>query len=277
NVDLSEVAHAVAEVLGLGDDEVMVTDVREDRLILDILRKTVRAEQIFGKKQELLRRLSKIPGVIVTEETTIHSEGILGFIAVDEEMAREVIERSKQMVLEIKSKIAKRAIVFPTGFEIKRGIVKDTNTPLIVERFEKEGYTVSKGDPLEDDEEHIASSILEAISMGYGVIIITGGIGAEDKDKTVEGVLKVDPNAALSYITRYEVGTGRHVKDGVKIAVGKVGETTIITLPGPTEEVNLCLEIVIQGLSRGLSKHELANEIAGVLRKRLSKIAHNSV
>lgn len=275
NVDLGEIARVTAEVLELRNDEVIVTDVRENKLVLDVLRKTIYAEQIFGKKDELLKRLSEIPGVTVTEETTIHSEGVLGFIALDKETANKVVERSKQMMEEMRDKIAKRVIVFPTGFEVKRGMIKDTNTPLIAEWFKREGYTVTRGCPLDDDENHIASNIINAISMGYGVIIITGGVGAEDKDRTVEGILKVDPDAATPYIVKYEVGTGRHVKEGVKIAVGKVGEATIIALPGPTEEVKLCLEPVVQGLLQGLNKHELANKIANVLRARLNKMKHN--
>jgi len=274
NADLGEIARVAAEVLESKRDEVIVTDVRENHIVLDVMRKTVYTEQIFGKKDELFKRLSELPGVIITEETAIHSDGILGFIALDKETAREVTEHSKQIVNEIKSKVAKRAIVFPTGFEVKRCMIKDTNTPMIAERLEKEGYKVAKEQILNDDEDHIASNILDAISTGYGLIIITGGVGAENKDKTVEGVLKVDPDAATPYVVRYRIGTGRHVKDGVKIAVGRVGETTIIALPGPTEEVKLCLEAVVQGLSRELNKHTLANYIADVLRKRLSKMKH---
>lgn len=274
DVDLREIACAVAEALALKGDEVIVTDVKENRVVLDVLRKTIHAEQIFGKKDELLKKLSEMPGVVITAETTIHSEGVLGFIALDRETAGEVIERSKQMINEVKNKIAKRAIIFPTGFEVEKGIIKDTNTPILTEWFEKEGYEVTKGSPLEDDENQIASNILNAISTGYGVIIITGGVGAEHKDKTVEGVLKVDPNAATPYIVKFNVGTGRHVKEGVRVAVGKAGEAIIIALPGPTEEVKLCLEVIVQGLSQKLDKYTLADNIANVLRKRLIRMKH---
>lgn len=274
NADLREVASAVAEALALKEEEVIVTDVRENRIVLDVLRKRIHAEQIFGKKDELLKRLSEVRGVTVTTETTIHSDGILGFIALDKETAGKAIECSKQMINEIKNKIAKRAIIFPTGFEVEKGIIKDTNTPLLAERLEKEGYEVTKGPTLNDDENQIASNILNAVSMGYGVIIITGGVGAEDKDKTVEGVLKVDPKAATPYIMKFNVGTGRHVKEGVRVAVGNVGEAMIIALPGPTEEVKLCLEVIVQGLLQKLDKFTLADNIANALIKRLFKMRH---
>lgn len=274
--NLNKIAQVTAEVLGLNQDEVIVTDVRENHIVLDILRKTVYAEHIFGKKDKLLKRLSVLPDVIVTEKTTIHSEGILGFIALDEDNGKKVIKRSQQIVEEIKSKVARRTIVFSTGFEVKRGTIMDTNTPMIAERLEKEGYRVTRGHTLEDDERQIASNIWDATHRGYGLIIITGGIGAEDKDRTVEAILKVDPNAATAYVVKFGMGTGRHVKDGVKIAVGKVGETTIVALPGPTDEAKLGLEAVILGVSQGLDKHALANQVAEILRKRLRGKMANS-
>ena len=48
--DLGACALAVARALGLNPDEIMVTDALEDRLTLDILVPTVRAEQIVARK-----------------------------------------------------------------------------------------------------------------------------------------------------------------------------------------------------------------------------------
>ena len=60
NANLKEIAKTIAEVLSLREDEVLVTDVRENILVVDILRKTITVKQIIGKKNELLRRLSQI-------------------------------------------------------------------------------------------------------------------------------------------------------------------------------------------------------------------------
>ena len=48
SVNLQVLGRAVAEVLELGADEVLVTDVRDQGVTLDILRRTVIAEQIVG-------------------------------------------------------------------------------------------------------------------------------------------------------------------------------------------------------------------------------------
>lgn len=269
NADLNEFATVVAEVLGLTGEEVMVTDVRENSIVVDILRREVYAENIYGKRKELLRRLSALQGISLSEKTSIHSEGVLGFIALDEKEAEQVIERTKKIEEDIKEKMVKRAIVFSTGFEVQKAAIKDNNTPMIAARLEKEGYTVTIGRTLEDDEHNIAMSISRSIDRGYGLVITTGGVGAENKDRTVEGILQIDPEAATPYVTMYHKGTGRHEKEGVRIAVGKVGNTTIIALPGPNQEAKLGIDVAIDAIKANLDKKGIATNIAQALRQNL--------
>lgn len=271
HANLNKIASTFASILGLQENEVSVTDVGEDYIVLDVLQESVQAEQIYGKKRELIRSLSNMPEVLVTEETDIHSEGILSFISLDENLAEDVIETTARIVDEIKGKITKRAIVFPTGFEVKGGMIEDTNTPMIAEMLGKEGYDVKRGPVLDDDESVIASAIDEAVNDGYGLILTTGGVGAEAKDKTIEGVQKIDKDVAISYVLKYRIGTGRHVKDGVRIAVGKSGISTIIALPGPNDEVKIALNTIIPNLSKEIKKSELAEKIAGSLKRKFTK------
>jgi len=275
--NLNDVAATVAEVLELGRDEVLVTDALHDVVTIDILRKTVDAYHLVGKRERLLHQLDQLPGVEITDETSICSEGMLGWIALDEPEAREALERSEKMVEEIRKTMAKRAIIFSTGFEVSSGQIEDTNKPTIAKRLEAEGYSVNEGPALQDDERLISTALKQAIeSDGYGMIITTGGVGAEKKDRTVEAILSLDPKAATPYISKYEQGTGRHHKDGVRIAVGRVSDCLIVALPGPNDEVRSSLEILIDGLRRSWSKELLAEKLAENLRKKLrEKMKHN--
>ncbi len=275
-VDLNLIATKIADVLNLKHEEVIVVDVRVGVITIDILRKTVKAEDIFGKKEAIIQALSNVPGLTLTKKTAIHSEGILGMIDLDEAEAHEVLKKSEKMGEEILKKIRKRVIVFSTGFEIKQGLIKDTNTPYIVERLSREGFDVKVGAVLDDDKEDIAFILHNALNSGFGLIITTGGVGAEDKDKTIEGLLIVDPKGSTPYLTRYSKGTGRHDKDGVKIGVGRVGESTIVALPGPNDEVKLAMELVIEGIKEGWDKWVLAERIASRLRVRLRDYSHNT-
>lgn len=267
--DLNRVAEVVADVLGIERTSVLVVDVRDDHITLDILRRTLQAEQVYGRKAELLRRLATVGGVTITDQTEIHSDGILGMIALEENEARDVIGRSSAMAADVAARVSRRACVFPTGFELRRGMIRDTNTPYIQSALEERGFQVTCGEVLEDDKDWIAGRIRRAVNEGFGLVITTGGVGAQSKDRTVEAVLAVDPEAESPYILHFTQGTGRHEKDGVRIAVGVVGCTTIVSLPGPNDEVRTALPVLIEAIGKGRSRTELASALAGALRAKL--------
>jgi len=267
NANLSDVAAHAAHVLGLDKSEVLVVDYRNGAMTLDIMNTCLNACSIVGKKDQLLRELDGLPGISVSEDTSIHSDGMLGWIAMDEEMAKQALRKSNGMVSEIMENISKRVIVFSTGAEVAEGQIEDTNTPAVMRRLASEGYMVARGQTLKDDRIFISAKLREAADHGgYGLIVTTGGVGAEDKDHTVEAVSAMDPEAATPYICHFEVGTGRHVKDGIKIAVGEYNGTVIVTLPGPNDEVEASLDVLVKGLKTGQPKNILAENLAANLR-----------
>ena len=272
NANLTEIAAQAAVILGLDRNEVLVVDYRNASLTLDILNTCVNAYSIVGKKQQLLDGLNSLPGVSVSTETSVSSDGMLGWIAMDQGPAVQALHRSEQMASEILRNISMRVIVFSTGAEVAQGQIEDTNTPAIAQRLSAVGYKVTQGETLKDDRLFIAAKLREVAEYGgYGLIVTTGGVGAEDKDHTVEAVKDLDQEAATPYICHFQVGTGRHVKDGIKIAVGSYNDTLIVALPGPNDEVMASMRVLSEGLKDGLDKHLLAENIAGNLREILRK------
>jgi molybdenum cofactor synthesis domain-containing protein len=271
-VNLTELARAAAQALGLEASEVMVVDVRQDLVTFDILRQTVRAEAVAGKKAQLLQAIAAVPGVTLTEKTAVHSDGVLGVIALEPDEAAEVLERTHQMTESILRAVARRAIVFASGFEVSHGLIEDTNSPYLKSELEAHGFRAALGPVLEDDLRDVAFNFRDAVNQGYGLVISTGGVGAESKDATVEGLLQVAPNAATPWLVMYEKGQGRHVKEGVRIAVGRVGPTTLIALPGPNDEVRIALPVILQHCENGSPEPQrLAEDIAQALRRRLAE------
>ena len=266
--NLTDMASAVARVLGLPEDKVMVVDVRPTHITFDLVEKAVRQENVLGKEQAILDALAEIPGVHLTEDTYIHSNGILGLVCTQGENPQEILHRVDAMRQEIVEKVSRRAVVFPTGFELEQGLIEDTNTPYIKRLLEERGYRVTVGQVIPDDEMVMSEVLSDALSRGFGLIITSGGVGAEDKDHSVESVLRVDPDAATPYIVKYKKGHGRHVKDGVRIGVGQVGLSTLVTLPGPHDEVEMTMPVLIKLLQEGRGKAEIANTLAGVLGEK---------
>jgi len=275
NADLNEIACAAGETLKIERKDLLVTDVQRDHLVIDILKKGLDPHDLIEKKKELLERLSKLAGVKITQKTSIVSEGMLSWIASEPGEAKKALRRSENMAKQIEQRLSRTAIVFSTGSEVANGQILDTNTPSISGRLNSEGYSVKIGPTLKDDDVFIAAYLSQAVDDGYGLVIITGGVGAEDKDPTTEAVLKVDPGAATPNILKYELGVGRHQhKDSVRIAVGKISQTLIIALPGPNDEVQLGLEVLVKGLGSHWSKDQLAENIANSLKERMKEKIH---
>jgi len=276
DVNLDLVAEKVSEVLNLKKNEVMVVDVREDIIVLDVMRKVVHAQDIVGKRNALFKALSEIPGISITAETSVHSEGILGLIdIVDQNAAKDLLRKMDQMGRDISSHIQKRAIVFPSGFEIRNGLIQDTNSPYLKKRLTQAGFNVTIGEVLEDNRESIVFALNKALNEGYGLIMTTGGVGAEHKDRMIEALLELDPKACTPYIIHYEKGTGRHEKDGVKIGVAYLHPSFIIALPGPHQEVKAGIEVIIEGFERRLTKEELAEYLSNRYMQFLRNVHHH--
>jgi len=275
NVDLDHVAKVAADTFEMSRGDLLVTDVLGDHLVIDILKKGLDHHAIVGKKDELLRRLSALPGVNLARNATVSSKGMLGWVALSPTEGKKILKKSEKMSREIAKRLKKTALVFSTGAEVANGQVMDTNAPAIRARLNFEGYTVKFGNTLKDDEVLISARLKMAADDGYGLIIITGGVGAEEKDRTIESVLMVDPAAITPAVVKYELGVGRHKhKDSVRIAVGKISESLIVALPGPNDEVRSGLQALIEGLNLDEGKEGLADRIANRLRERLKEKAH---
>lgn len=268
STDLGKLAAAAAGALGLSADEVMVVDVRPGLVAFDVMRPTVAAASVTAREQELLRALGAIEGVSMGPNAAVHSEGVLGLIAADPATAAATLEASADMAAEVSRRVARRALVLASGSEVRDGKIRDTNTPFLVEALRGAGFRADPGGILEDDRIAVAAALEDAVARGYGLVVTTGGVGAEDKDHNVEAILRLDPQAATPWILRFEKDMRRHHKDGVRIAVGRVGPTLLVALPGPHDEVRLAADVLLPALTAGTPHHLIADALALALRER---------
>ena len=277
--NLNQLASVVAEEIGMDASDVLVIDVRDQTVALDVLKKQLDPYLLVGKEAELLRRLGTLDGVTVTEDTHITSHGMLGWIARDDcdvESMHSELSKAFDMAQTMKNRIANRVMVFPSGIEVEQGEIEDTNTPMLLEKFRANGFEATAGPVLKDDIDLFSGKLRMAISRGFGLIITTGGVGAEDKDHSVEAILRLDHQAATPYIAKFKRGEGRHQKDCIRIGVGQVGNCLLVALPGPNDEVSLCMDTLVKGVRAGWSKEVLASRLAKLLRERLlQKMGHH--
>jgi molybdenum cofactor synthesis domain-containing protein len=275
-VNLTQVAEVCARVLAMAVQYVQVIDAREDFLTLDITAPNIRPEQIFGKEKELLEQLQPLDGLEILPETRIHSDGILGSIALPSEVAQEAARRANALSEQIKQAIRRRAVIFPSGIELLRGEIEDTNTPFLTTQLESVGMKVTKGEIIPDDFDSAVGIFHQAVENGFGLAVSTGGVGAEAKDVNVEAARRVCDMFYAPEILHFQKGTGRHAKGSVCIGVGMADQCTIVNLPGPHAEVTAVAPILLQYCQEELSAEELAEALAQCLRRRWSHHGHHA-
>jgi molybdenum cofactor synthesis domain-containing protein len=269
NADLPDFAATCATALSLPKESVFVTDVRTGVVVLDILIPVVRLEDIVGKQQVLFKAIKKLNGIKIDTKATIHSEGVLGMIGQPPDLAEKTLAEARRMEDNIRKYASSRVAVIATGTELADGTVKDTNFEVVLDILEPAGYEVVMAGIAGDNENEIAGMINRIASEGFGIVIITGGVGAEDKDRTVEALELIDPDLSTAVLAEYTIGQGRHMKDTVRIGVAILGWTTVIALPGPTHEVKLALPVIAQKMKAGVEPSDLVEAIAVPLRGML--------
>lgn len=269
DVDLDLIAAAVADSLTLSPEDVLVVDAHSDQLTLDLLSDPDDIGRLAGKRRALLESLSCIPGLSVGTETEIHSDGILGVINLSPERAETLPGAMSDFRGQLREKLARKVMILPTGREIMAGNVMDTNTPFLMELFTINGYEAKAGSVVDDDIDVAIGALTDAIGRGFGLVVSTGGTGAELKDCMVEAITALAPDAATPYVVQYQRGHGRHYKEGVRIAVGHVEQTMLVALTGPHAEVKEAAPVLIEGLRQGYDRECLAGNIVDVLHARL--------
>lgn len=272
--NLGDVAAAAAAALGLGRGEVMVVDVQPGVVAFDILKKKLIAEAVAGKAEEILEKLAGIAGVRLAEDASIHSEGVLGFIALGREEARSMVARSAAIGASVAQAVSRKCCIFASGAEVQAGNIEDTNSPYLIQALTGAGFKAEFGGILEDDTITARNRLEAALMKGFGLILTTGGVGAEAKDHSVEAILRLDPFAHTPWILKFTPDMRRHHKEGVRIAVGRVGICRIIALPGPHEEVRAGCRALLEGIERGLNDEALAEAIASAIRERWHNHMH---
>lgn len=266
--DLSAAARAFAGVLGVDPRYVQVIDARDDLLCLDLTAPDLGPEQFFGRERELLDALAGIEGVTLLPDTGVHSAGILGAISLPPEEGRRAAVRAGTLAERVGSAIARRALILPSGVELEQGLIQDTNSPFLKGLLESEGFHAAVGPVVPDRLEEAVFRFRQGVEEGYGLILSTGGVGAETKDVNVEAMERVAQEAYTPEILRFHRGQGRHAKAAVRIGVGLRGYCTIVDLPGPHAEVEACAPALRRFLRGEIGPGELADQLAQTLRSR---------
>ena len=126
-------------------------------------------------------------------------------------------------ILELKPFRHKKAGVITTGNEVYYGRIKDTFTPVIVEKLQEYGGEMTDHVVWNDDDTKVTASILVMIGKGADMIICTGGMSVDPDDKTPLAIKNTGARivsygapvlpGAMFLLAYYNAGTGNERRE----------------------------------------------------------------
>ncbi len=138
------------------------------------------------------------------------------------EQARRVA--GERPLLELRPFLHKRVGIVTTGSEVKKGLIQDTFTPVLVEKVSEYGAQVVGHTCPGDDPAAITADILALRQAGADLILCSGGMSVDPDDKT--------PLAIKNTGARI-VGYGAPVLPGAMLMVAYLEDTVpVVGLPG---------------------------------------------
>lgn len=101
-------------------------------------------------------------------------------------------------IFEIKEFKGKKVGIVTTGNEVFYGRIKDTFTPVVVDKIKEFGGELFGHAILDDDDTKVTKAILEFIENGADMVICTGGMSVDPDDKTPLAIRNTGANI-ISY------------------------------------------------------------------------------
>ena len=144
-------------------------------------------------------------------------------LVIEKEKMQQIQEKIQKPILKIMPYQIKTAGIITTGSEVYKGRIKDTFTPVIVEKLKEYGVEVTYHSLSLDDHEMTTSKINEALKQGVDLVLCTGGMSVDPDDKTPLAIKNTGAKI-ISY--------GAPVLPGAMFLLSYKGDVPIVGLPG---------------------------------------------
>ncbi len=178
------------------------TDVKEGKIELK-----AECDGVFCIDVERLNEINDIDQIMIASRHTNtpvkNGEKLLGTRVIPLVIKKDKMELVKEKagdtpLCSLHPYVLKKAGIVTTGNEVYYGRIKDTFTPVVVEKLAKYDIEVTEHITVNDDMEKITNAILELKNKGCELIIATGGMSVDPDDKT-PGAIKRSGANVISY------------------------------------------------------------------------------
>ena len=113
---------------------------------------------------------------------------VIPLIIAEEKLTAAKAAAGDTPLLELRPWVRKIAAIVATGSEVKKGLIQDTFTPVVVEKVERYGMQVVSRALVGDDRAQITEAIWQMKREGAEVILCTGGMSVDPDDNTPGGI-----------------------------------------------------------------------------------------
>lgn len=134
-----------------------------------------------------------------------------------------LIADRKNPILSLHPYLLKDASVIVTGNEVKKGIIKDAFSQVVVRKLREYGIETKEILYSGDERETISAMVREQVGKGRGMVLCTGGMSVDPDDQT-PGAIKDSGARIVSY--------GAPVLPGAMFLLSYLGSTPVVGLPG---------------------------------------------
>ena len=186
---------------------------------------------LFKVNREKLLEVNRMGEMMIATRngnTVVHSgDHLAGMRIIPLVIKKEKMENASKItdtpILEVKPFVFKKAAIITTGSEVYKGRIKDTFTPVIIDKLKEYGVEVVFHKLCPDDPDMVTHAISEALDMHVDMVICTGGMSVDPDDKTPLAIKNTGADI-ISY--------GSPVLPGAMFLLSYKGDTPIVGLPG---------------------------------------------
>jgi len=149
---------------------------------------------------------------------------VIPLIIEEEKLRAAEAAAGEAPLLELLPYVKKTAAIVATGSEVKKGLIKDTFTPVVKAKLAAYGIETLSVSYSGDGVENVAAAIAEARKTGADIVLCTGGMSVDPDDNTPGGI-KLSGARIVTY--------GAPVLPGAMFLLGYYEDGTVVCgLPG---------------------------------------------
>lgn len=185
----------------------------------------INVEKLYRVNENEKVVLSTIHGNVVVKKGKILAGTRIIPLVIEEDQIGHIEELAAEgnLIVEIKPLIPRKVGMVTTGNEVYQGRIQDKFGPVIFNKMQELGSSITRQILAPDSVDFIAASIKELIAEGAEMIAVTGGMSV-DPDDVTPAAIRAAGGRVISY--------GAPTLPGAMFMLAYIGDIPVVGLPG---------------------------------------------